>query len=90
MTAPLIDRAAQRVLRLFHMKHSAAADRSTPAQRKARVAAVVADAKAAGEKVPRGLRLIGFQDISPVAHAHAEKLLPLARKVQSRGRAATA
>jgi len=68
------------------VKQTPSAHRSTPAAREARVAAVVANAKARGEKVPRGVKLIGFQDIPAAAHAHAARLVPLARKAFSRAK----
>jgi hypothetical protein len=57
---------------------------STPATRKARIADVVAQAKANGEKIPPGVARLGVAPLSPAAQAHAATLAPLARRALSR------
>ena len=63
---------------MCHVKHSPPATRGTPAQRSARVAAVVANAKALGKKIPRGVKLIGFRKPTAAERDFAKTLLPLA------------
>ncbi len=59
-----------------------APERESAATRKARVAVV--GAKAKGEKVPSGVKLIGFRPISGAAQAHAATLVPAARQAMPR------
>jgi hypothetical protein len=61
-----------------HVKHSPRTNSGTPAQRKARVAAVIVNAKALGKKIPRGLKLIGFREPTAAERAFAKTLVPLA------------
>ena len=62
------------------MKHSPGTNSGTPAQRKARVAAVIADAKAQGKKIPRGVKLIGFREPTTAERDFGKTLVPLRRK----------
>jgi hypothetical protein len=71
------------------MKHSRPV-RTTAAQRESRVAAVVAKARARGEKIPKGVKLIGFRNVPTAARAHGATLVPLARKCLSSSKAAAA
>lgn len=77
------------LLLLFPMRQAQPKPKSTTT-RKARVAVVVARAKAAGEKVPCGVKLISFQPISDAAQAHAAMLVPAARRTMTRSRSAAA
>jgi len=70
------------------VKHSPPANPGTPAERAARVAAVVANAKARREKVPRGVKLIGFREPTAAERDFAKTLLPLSRKRSVRSKAA--
>ena len=63
-----------------HVKHSPGTTSSTPAQRKARVAAVIATAKAQAKKIPRGVKLIGYREPTAAERDFAKTLVPLARK----------
>lgn len=56
-------------------------------ERKARVAAVVANAKALGKKIPRGVKLVDFRGPTAAERDFA-KTLPLARKRALRSKAA--
>ncbi|MBA3651997.1 MAG: hypothetical protein H0W66_11090 [Chthoniobacterales bacterium] len=56
----------------------------TAQERRARVAALVAKAKAAGEKVPAGVKLIGFRGPTATELAHAKTLVPTARRILAR------
>ena len=69
------------------MKHSPPENPGTPAEREARAAAVVANAKALGKKIPRGLKLIGFRQPTTAERDFAKTLSPLARKRSSRSKA---
>ena len=69
------------------MKHSPPENRGTPAEREARAAAVVANAKALDKKIPRGLKLIGFRQPTAAERDFAKTLLPLARKRSLRSKA---
>jgi hypothetical protein len=62
-----------------HVKNSPRTN-TTPAQRRARVAAVIANEKAQGKKIPRGVKLIGFREPSAAERNFAKTLLPLPRK----------
>ena len=62
------------------VKHSPRTNSRTPAQRKARVAAVIVNAKAEGKKIPRGVKLIGFREPTAAERDFAKTLLPLTRK----------
>jgi len=62
------------------VKHSPRTNSGTPAQRKARVAAVIVNAKAAGKNIPRGVKLIGFREPTAAERDFAKTLLPLRRK----------
>lgn len=70
------------------MKHSPRTNPGTSAERKARVAAVVANAKRLGKKVPRGVKLIGFREPTAAERDFARTLLPSARKRSLRSKAA--
>jgi hypothetical protein len=63
---------------MCHVKHSPPEKPGTPAEREARAAAVVANAKARREKVPRGVKLIGFREPTVAERDFAKRLLPLA------------
>ena len=65
---------------MYHVKNSPPANPGTASQRKARVAAVVADAKALGKKVPRGVKLIDFREPTAAERKFSKTLVPLARK----------
>jgi hypothetical protein len=65
---------------MYHVKNSPPASPSTASQRKARVAAVVANAKELGKKIPSGVKLIGFREPTPAERKFSKTLLPLARK----------
>jgi hypothetical protein len=60
------------------VKHSPLVNPGTPAERAARVAALVANAKARREKVPRGVKLIGFREPTAAERHFAKTLVPLA------------
>jgi hypothetical protein len=62
------------------VKHSPRTNSGTPARRKARVAAVIVNAKAEGKKIPRGVKLIGFREPTAAERDFAKTLLPLTRK----------
>lgn len=62
------------------MKNSPRTSTGTPARRKARVAAVIANAKAQGKKIPRGVKLIGFREATAAERNFAKTLVPLTRK----------
>lgn len=55
-------------------------NQSTPAQRKLRVAAVVANANARGEKVPPGVALLPFRKLTAAERAYGATLEPTARE----------
>jgi hypothetical protein len=61
-------------------KFSSSKPKPEPSQRKARVAAVVANAKALGKKVPRGVKLIDFREPTVAERKFSKTLVPLARK----------
>jgi hypothetical protein len=63
-----------------HVKHSPRTNSGTPAQRKLRVAAVIANAKTEGKKVPHGVKLIGFREPTLAERRFAKTLAPLTRK----------
>jgi hypothetical protein len=56
------------------VKHSPRTNPGTPAQRKARVAAVIVNAKAEGKKIPRGVKLIGFREPTAAERDFAKTL----------------
>ena len=58
------------------VKHSPRTNSGTAAQRKARVAAVIVNAKAEGKKIPRGVKLIGFHEPTSAERDFAKALLP--------------
>jgi hypothetical protein len=62
------------------VKHSPRTNSGTPAQRKARVAAVVAEAKTDGKKIPDGVKLIDFREPTVAERHFAKALVPLRRK----------
>ena len=68
------------MLRWINVKHSPRTNSGTLAQRKARVAAVIANAKAQGKKIPRGIKLIGFREPTAAERDFAKTLVPLTRK----------
>ena len=70
------------------VKHSPRTNSGTPTQRKARVAAVIVNAKAEGKKIPRGVKLIGFREPTAAERDFAKTLLPVARKRSLRSKAA--
>ena len=49
-------------------------------QRKARVAAVVANAKALGKKIPRGVKLIDYREPTAAERKFSKTLVSLTRK----------
>jgi len=63
-----------------HVKHSPRTNSVTPAQRKARVRAVIANAKAQGKKIPPAVKLIGFREPTAAERNFAKTLVPLTRK----------
>jgi len=63
-----------------HVNHSPRTNSGTPGQRKARVAAVIASAKAEGKKIPHGVKLIGFRQPTVAERRFAKTLVPLTRK----------
>jgi hypothetical protein len=63
-----------------HVKNSPPANPGTASERKARVAAVVANAKALDKKIPRGMKLIGFREPTAAERKFAKTLLPCPRK----------
>jgi hypothetical protein len=73
---------------MYHVKHFPPENPGAPAEREARVAAVVANAKALGKKIPRGVKLIGFREPAAAERDFAKTLLPVARKRSSRSKAA--
>jgi hypothetical protein len=62
------------------VKHSPRTNSGTPARRKARVAAVIANAKAEGKKVPHGVKFIAFREPTLAERHFAKTLVPLKRK----------
>ncbi|MEP6955737.1 MAG: hypothetical protein ABI883_02845 [Chthoniobacterales bacterium] len=70
------------------MKETGQAHRTTTAKRKARIADVVARAKAAGEEVPSGVTSIAVRDLTNAELAYGKTLEPLARVRASRRKAA--
>jgi len=62
------------------VKNSPRTNSVTPAQREARVSAVIAHAKAQGKKIPRGVKLIGFREPTVAERNFAKTLVPLTRK----------
>jgi hypothetical protein len=62
------------------VKHSPRTNSATPAQRKARAAAVIVNAKAEGKKIPGGVKLIGFREPTAAEREFAKTLSPLTRK----------
>lgn len=65
---------------MYHVKNSPPANPRTASQRKARVVAVVANAKALGKKIPRGVKLIDFREPTVAERRFSKTLAPLARK----------
>jgi hypothetical protein len=65
---------------MYRVKHSPLVNSGTPAQRKARVAAVIVNAKAEGKKIPHGIKLIGFREPTVAERHFAKTLVPLTRK----------
>jgi hypothetical protein len=65
------DRAARRMLGCYLVKHSPPVTPGTSAERKARVAAVVANAESLGKEIPRGVKLVGFREPSAAERAFA-------------------
>lgn len=65
---------------MYHVKNAPPTNRGTASQRKARVAAVVASAKALGQKIPRGVKLIDFREPTAAERKFSKTLAPLARK----------
>jgi len=63
-----------------HVKNSPPANPGTALQRKARLAAVVANAKVLGKKIPRGVKLIDFREPTAAERKFSRTLVPLARK----------
>jgi hypothetical protein len=63
-----------------HVKHSPPANTGTASERKERVAAVVANAKALGKKIPRGMKLIAFSKPTAAERKFAKTLVTPARK----------
>jgi hypothetical protein len=63
-----------------YMKNSPRTNSVTSAQRKARVSAVIANAKTQGKKIPRGVKLIGFREPTAAERGFAKTLVPLTRK----------
>src|SRR3989442_15991414 len=51
----------------------------TPGARRARFNRMIAKAKARGEKIPAGVKLIAFRDPTPAEREYGKKLEPLAR-----------
>lgn len=68
------------MLRWINVKHSPRTNSGTLAQRKARVAAVIANAKEQGKKIPRGIKLIGFREPTAAERDFAQTLIPLTGK----------
>lgn len=62
------------------MKNSPPVNAATPAERRARVAAVIANAKAQGKKVPRGVKLLGFREPTAAERAFGKTLVSHTRK----------
>ena len=65
---------------MYYVKNSPPVNPGTPAERRARVAAVIANAKAQGKKVPRGVKLIGFREPTAAERDFGRTLGPLTRK----------
>jgi hypothetical protein len=61
------------------VKNSPSGNRGA-SERRARVAVVVANAKALGKKIPSGVRLIGFREPTAAERDFGKTLGPLARK----------
>lgn len=73
------------------MKKPAAApkaDRQSARERRARLVALVTAAESNGEKVPRGVKLIGFRAPTAGEKAFAKTLEPIARECRVRRKAA--
>ena len=70
------------------MKHTASADQRARAdERRARVRKISKRAKMAGEKVPRGIKLISFRDLKPVEIVHGKSLDKVASACLARKKA---
>lgn len=81
-SVPVVDRQAQRMLGLFHMKQSAARPAHAPT-RSARLARVVAEANG---KAPAGVRLIDTQrSLSPGEVQRGKVLERMARRIRENG-----
>ena len=65
---------------MYHVKNSPPVKPGAPAHRKARVAAIIANAKALGKKIPRGVKLIDFREPTAAERKFSKALAPLARK----------
>jgi hypothetical protein len=65
---------------IFRVKNSAPPKPGTASQRKARVATVVAKAKALGKRIPRGVNLIDCREPTAAERKFSKTLVPLARK----------
>lgn len=65
---------------MLGVKNSVLPKPSSASQRKARVATVVAKAKAMGKKIPRGVKLIDFREPTAAERKFSKTLVPLARK----------
>lgn len=74
------DRRASRMLGWNHVKPSPRTNTGTAGKRKARVSAVIANAKAQGKKIPRGVKLIDFREPTAAERDFAKALVPLTRK----------
>jgi hypothetical protein len=85
---PTIDRRTLRMVMLLAMKHATPVkQRQRAAERRARLHAVVKRARAAGEKVPPGIKLIDFRDLKPEEIARGKSLEKVAAACLSRGKA---
>jgi hypothetical protein len=77
------------MLALLPVKQTASVKADSPAKRKARLGKVLANAKAHGEKLPRGLHLVRTRDLTPAERRFGQTLAPIARKIlQKSSRAA--
>jgi hypothetical protein len=73
---------------LLAMKHATPVkQQQRAAERRARLHAVVKRARAAGERVPSGIKLIDFRDLKPEEIAHGKSLEKVAAACLSRGKA---
>jgi hypothetical protein len=62
-----------------HVKNSPRTNSGTAGKRQARVAAVIANAKVHGKKIPRGVKLIDFRGPTAAERDFAKTLGPLAQ-----------